>query len=464
MLSFTPFDKDESRNETHPPVSAPGVSSFCLRTVAVASVAIGLLAGCQPAPKPPTPEAALLSQAIDPLRLKAELQAFVDRAFSDIVATASDIAAGTKNRKVRENTLKWKIRTHSACQAYLLEEDPRVGFVSAWTGAVQLRKYLTEGEGKDIFGKQQRSAVATARKIEAAAVVLGRRHFPSEAIEAARDDIERLAEKYAASAPFVSEEITVHKSQSEDLGRVLGIPLLPVTALEGVGGTPRAIDRFTDTAREFENTVQYLPQRMRWEMELLLLEMESLGAVDTALREFKEFTESIRAMNELADKLPGKVRAEFEKSLSAIEEAQPKFQATLAEASETVERAKGVAEQLAAAAQAWQATAGETRLLLADWKALKQETDDDEDGPTVQDYTELAKEANAAAAEVRALLADLDKPPAEAGRIRQASAGLDAVINKVFWRAVVLVLLIFALAVFYRRITGRKRRTPPTAS
>ncbi|MDY7009767.1 MAG: hypothetical protein SVV80_03330 [Planctomycetota bacterium] len=445
-------------------INTCGFLFYCLQTVVVTAVAAGLLPGCQPPPKPPTPEAVLLNQAIDPIRLKADLQAFADRAFSSVVATASDIAAGTKDRKVRENTLIWKIRTHSACQGYLLEEDPRMGFVSAWTGAVQLRKYLTEGEGKDIFGNKQQLATATAGKIEAAAEALGGRYFPPEAIKDARDDIERLADQHAESTPFVSEEIAVHKSQSEDLGRVLGIPLLPVTALEGVGGTPKAIDRFTDVAGEFESTVQYLPQRMRWETELLLLEMESLSVVDTALREFKEFTASIRAMNELADKLPGKIRTEFENSLSTIEQVQPKLQTTLTEASETAGRTKEVAEQLAVAAQAWQATANETRLLLADWKSLDLQTDDDKDLPNVRDYTELARQTNAVVTEIRALLTDLDKPLAETGRIRQASAGFEAIINKIFWRAVALVLLIFVSAIFYRRVTGRKSRTYPTAS
>ena len=65
--------------------------------------------------------------------------------------------------------------------------------------------------------------------------------------------------------------------------RVVDVPLSPFRALAGAGDTPGAVREFNLIAREFVRTAELLPERLRWQIELLLYDVEERQVIETAL-------------------------------------------------------------------------------------------------------------------------------------------------------------------------------------
>ena len=214
---------------------------------------IVFFSGCRQQQKPTNISATggKLDGAIDPAQLRLQLWRVLDRAFIETVSTASEIASAAKDRSVRENTLRWKIRIHDAIQAIMLETDPRMAFLRSWVWAEQSRTYLTEGKWFGMFGEYQFKAIGVVANIEDEILDLGRRSFSADSIEAARDDIAEMAKQDTAQSVngAVSKKTIFSFRDRSDLGKILSIPLLPMGSLQGVADAPQAIQQFTHVAQ-----------------------------------------------------------------------------------------------------------------------------------------------------------------------------------------------------------------------
>jgi hypothetical protein len=128
--------------------------------------------------------------------------------------------------------------------------------------------------------------------------------------------------------------------------------------------------RFTDTAERITDIVELLPESMRWQLLLLLFEMEETDLVKTVLRNMDEFSDSSLRLAESAEKLPERLRVQAALLVDEIDQKQANLQETLNRAEKnaaTVERtvvqvdkaAKTIdqsAQTLTRTGQAWQAT------------------------------------------------------------------------------------------------------------
>ncbi len=419
-----------------------------------------------------------LSVAIDPAQLQGELHLLMDSHMADTVGTATEIAAGTQDRRVRENCLRWKMRTHDTYASILSEDDPRKAFVYAWTSAVQLRQYLTAGAGKDIFGDRQAVAVTLAQKMESEALALGRKHFSGHAIDAARPEIETIASHYSTQTTLDSKLPSLTDGASGELVALLKLPLLPVTTLEGASSTPRAIEHFTEATRDFSAIVQHLPESTRWQMELILMEMESSGPGAVLAKEMDHLQKITADATAALKTIPAEVRQEVDKSLASIEKMQPQLKATLADARvvaeqmrltadktteaikegrTTAEVASKTADQFAAASKSLQAAAAEIRGLLADYDKLRQPQPGEKPGPSVADYRAAADSFTAAAREIRTLLDELQHPKGQQVALGQMAGEIRNAADFIMWRAIALAVTVFALALLYRLIVRRKQ-------
>ena len=418
-----------------------------------------------------------LMQAVDPTQLQSQLRHHLDRHLAEWLGTASEIAANTKDRLVRENCLRLKMRSHDVYLTVLSKEDPRAAFLHAWITIADLRQHLMAGTDKPMFGEGQTKALALAQRMEAELIELGKTHFPPEAIEAARDEIEEAARRFARRTPFGTQSAYV-PAQEDDVKTILRLPLLPVSVLEGASSTPKAIDRFTDTARDFAAVVQHLPEYSRWQMELLLLEAESSGPVGVMVQKLDDMEKAFRDAADVMGSMPKEVRVEFEKSLEAVEKTHSQIKETVADVRASVEQAKETAEtvsramrefeasaqtagkaadQFTRSAKAFEVAAVEVRGLLADYE--KMGADEDPNAPPsagADDYRAMADSITEAASEVRVLLAELQQPSATETSLGQAAREFRGLVDYTFWRVVALLVIIFVFALGYRWM-GRRR-------
>jgi hypothetical protein len=447
-----------------------------------------------------------LPHAVDPDRLRSELDLAMERYMAQTISTVSQVANTTQDRHIRQVCLYWKIRALDNYLQILSVEDPRLAFIQEWFGVVRIRQYLTEAPGSTLFGPDQPKIVALVKGIETDIVALGRRAFPPGAIEDAQDDIEEAANQYRAQGAFDPQPLLAPQQQGHILA-ILALPLAPVAG--GMSDAARAINRFTDAARDFSLVVHHLPERTRWQSEVLLLEMEATGPVPALTREMGLFEKELRDAAASVLSLPQATRLEFEKTMSALDKTQPQLQATLTQAAAVAQQTQAAAEttrqgllefrqtaqtvgtvsdQLTQTAQAVSATAVEVRGLLADYgqmlgaKALQPTSSPSLSGAPpasapagaappapaadIQDYRAAAESIRAAAKEIRSVLSDLQQPIPPHSGIHQVAGEFRDVLDTSFWRGVLLAVVVFALALLYRWLVRavpglRPRPEPP---
>ena len=246
--------------------------------------------------------------------------------------------------------------------------------------------------------------------------------------------------------------------------------------MAGISGMPDAVDRFTLTAYGFSRVVENAPEQVRWQLELLLLEMEATGFLGKLYERMDRLQDWAETLTKTVDDLPSNAGAELERTIASAEKSQAEFRATLSEArkvaAETHEAILQVRQSLSDAreltptvqeaareitrtGQAWGEAATQVRGVLADWDAMgsdEEEVKDPNQPSGAAEYTEMAKQIQSAATEVRSLLADLRSPHAEKSDLQRTVSRAQSLMDRLFIWAIVLALTIFALSVIARRL------------
>jgi methyl-accepting chemotaxis protein len=244
----------------------------------------------------------------------------------------------------------------------------------------------------------------------------------------------------------------------------------PFSAFGGVRDTPSAIQGATDAVSVMTKVINDFPERTRWQIELLLLEMESFGIISNVLHEIREFEKSFNSIAKTAETLPADVRSEFEKAMKSVEKTHPRIQASLTEMQKTVEQVSGtveeiekltgpmnqLAENVNAAGKAWESTAVAVNEFVD-----KVGGSDEEDPPVpstpaeenesggIESITEMMEKTTAAAQELRSLVADLNQPMSQKSGIQQVTTNAEGLIERITWRAILVIFAFFtAMAVF----------------
>jgi hypothetical protein len=255
----------------------------------------------------------------------------------------------------------------------------------------------------------------------------------------------------------------------------VSIPFAPVEGLRGVGDTPAAIDRFTKQTGNFGTIVRDLPQEARWNAELLMLEAEKSGVFAQSLEAIERLEKVAEEIRQTATTMPASVGEQVDRSLKSVAQMQPNVDATLRLAEVVVQKtdaALGRAEQVVAATSElagqipemvaqYEKAAKEARALLADIAAMQQRADAKPADNQPPDWTAPSIEAaskrlEAAAIQVRGLLADIGRQPSGPTQFDAAADRMEHLLNRAALYGAGLAVLAFLLAVLYRRI-GRNK-------
>jgi methyl-accepting chemotaxis protein len=239
-------------------------------------------------------------------------------------------------------------------------------------------------------------------------------------------------------------------------GGVGSILRSPVTGLEGVGGTPAALDRISGVAAAALQVLQNMPEFARWHLELMLLQIESMDSVVETRDNLERLTQTAESLAATADSLPQTLRTEVETLLGESNESMQQLDATLVSAKAVTADIRATvdgANALMAGVQELTAATGE------------QEPSGDEVSRDIADYTRAAEEARALTAELRGLVDDLNDGKldgviaevnnASTATIDQASERAAALIDRLTWRLVIVVGALFGGLVVYRLITWK---------
>ena len=266
---------------------------------------------------------------LDPSLLRSALYNFADTTSSEIAGKASDIARAAPDTSTRELALMWKIRAATSIQALVLEPDPRLALINTWVATVQHRQYFTQGRGKDHFGEQTAQAAELAYKIEERFEEIVRSQVPPEVFNEAKANIEKLALEQPIALRSGAGRLRMGNvsqiRQREGIQDILSLPLAPLTGLRGVGTTADALDRMAIIMGVITEIIEDMPQHIRWQIEALVLELESGRSMEELRVAIQRADEHVAALMtetkqvvDVVEKLPDEVDRQRKETLDKL--------------------------------------------------------------------------------------------------------------------------------------------------
>lgn len=304
------------------------------RTILILLVLAGLQ-GCS------TPKAATGAAPITQEELRDRLLTFGSAFTMSLTATADRLGAARTDRETRIYLLRLKIRTLELYSWAISSQEPTVAFLDLWSVCAQARLYFANGEGeaRRLLGEGADAFVAVLTDLTEEIRGIGSAFMTTDQLAKASEDIEAFARanpRSGFSSQYDRPSSVAQGSALSSLSFIVDIPMSPFRAFEGVDAGAQAIHEFNQVAATMASIVAGLPQQLRWQSELMLLEADRAPAVDSALSSFKTLSDSIAGLQTTAEKLPADLRLQVSGVLDEVDARQANLQQTLGEAREAI--------------------------------------------------------------------------------------------------------------------------------
>jgi cytochrome c556 len=408
---------------------------------------------------------------------KEQLRSALDNYEEFFIATVKDVSneldelmPDTRNYK---STLHLRDQTISACRTMLEQDDPQVAFVDSWVLAVRLAEYFKSGQGSDLFGKYQSLVVDAAGQIQEHIERIGKEILDAKTFIMTRDKVYEFVRKRPINKKYA--ESIVFSTKSEDgqpspFESIVSLPLVPFKVVEGATRGMVGTNKLSDSADHFSDIVEGLPESARWQLLLLLYDMEKTDSVKSALASMNEFAQSSSRLADSAEKLPDQLKQELSALIQEIDNKQANLQATLEKTEKTaaaIERALSKASDVAGsieqtgnsvnqAATAWEKAAIATKEVLSEVGNIGSPGKGTDAKPPfdINDYRDTAETVSQTVSKMQELTVEVHKL-IESEQLQEYSSEPRKITNLLAWRIAQLVALIFLLALAYRFVTVR---------
>jgi hypothetical protein len=219
-----------------------------------------------------------------------DLYRFADEAVAELTDVAITIARDVSDTRTRELMLTWRLRSASALNAVVLDPDPRRALINTWVLITQQRQFVMDGGAAELLADEAHADLATQLMLaldERLERVI-RSYVPEEVFADADAEIDQLARTNPIAIRTGAARLTLgsvnQMPAGGGIGDILVLPLAPLTGLQGVSSTAEAIDRIAVVLSVITEIVEDIPQRVRWQTEALILEIEA-GRSMTDLRQ-----------------------------------------------------------------------------------------------------------------------------------------------------------------------------------
>jgi methyl-accepting chemotaxis protein len=382
--------------------------------------------------------------------LQSRLDEFEEMFTSRTKAAAAEIDRLSDDPKIMKMTLLWRSRAIPALHNILEQPQPMLILVDSWLICIRLTNYIETGEAANILGDFQPVALATAKELEAQIQEIARDVLSEELFNQTANGLRNLALSNPIQSGFsktLMYSTQVKKDQPGLFESVLNIPLSPVRALEGVDHTSEAIYDFSNTTRRLTDVVQELPESSRWQLLLLLYDLEE---TDMA----KKFLSSLQKISDSSARLAATTE-QFSSSLEDSDQNQEQVRLTLQEVNETVARLRELFTAAQQTASVFSQTARDVNLAVTSWAEAARATDEAirrikpeanhvgaEPVPKT-DLKETAQAVREAANEIKLVSEEL---PA---RTEQIVAQINSLTTRLTINIAALIVLIFCLFIAY---------------
>lgn len=422
-----------------------------------------------------------------------------------VQGAAYRIREATKDREIQRRTILWKLYTIPYCREIAIQRDPLAGLLETWVFCRQMRRFFESIEDDPPFGEWNPIAVETSQRLETIIEQVAAAVLPPWYMEQARVTLDR----YAAESPIsdlFGGDITrpVFGADGRAAGAIdwfLDAPLKPLRAIGGMDHTARAILEVAHVAESSNLVVRNLPEQVRWQTQLLALDLGERPEVEALTRDVEVFAQSAERISKAAETLPEDVGRQVVEVLGEVERQQEdlretfgELRATLASLDETLGSAGRIAGDFSRAGDAWEGTIRTLWAMIDDLSGEPEPEPEAEDGEgtsdgaegpegpsgpepaaapaeearpfDILDYEKTAGTLGETAAELRSAIEELRRLVLSdelAGAVERSSAEVDALVARVTWRVVGVIGALLLAALVYRWFATRWSRGSPSA-
>ncbi len=229
--------------------------------------------------------------------LRLHVYGYAERFGAGVESAADEILAGTEDADVTRNALLWKMNALPAMHVAVFQPDPLAGFLDAWVLTVQMRDFFTTGAGRDAFGPLQSIAVEASEALERAVGEV----IASVTVSGDAPWGERTVRAWADSHPITSMEF-LRETTASEFADVLGQDQAGGLAVLG-----NLAMQATDLSERLKYYAAAMPKQIRWQSELVLLELLDEADIKEFLGNVESIDRSALRLADFADTVPALV-------------------------------------------------------------------------------------------------------------------------------------------------------------
>ena len=387
--------------------------------------------------------------------LAKDLREFEDYANRIIDDTGDRIQEYVEDRDQWRRMREWhetmSVRVHDA----LVDDKPIEALLDAWAMGVQMVQYLTEGDGREVFGEAQPIAIDAADRIKDRIRLIAFTYLPDRTFNEIEDDITRYTQENPLKRDpnalgrffdFGAGLFSLGDRGIQSITKIANVPFQSGKVLRNLlPDLPysEVLRQLNENLLEFTDVIRTMPFETRKEFETLLVNLEdeqtTVSAMLSELRAIVEtanqavlnsdrvtsgaaetvsrIADATPQLQEIADTIVDAMQ-EATKLVEAVDSLMEEFtQADAPGGAKTDQDAPGFdPKQYTEAARAIEGGSAEIRSLLGEIREMIESGQDDEPADPsneahpfdVREYREAAEAIQAGVAEVRAGLGDVE--------------------------------------------------------
>ena len=440
--------------------------------------------GCSLLPRKVSPtEKRLAESGLTIDSLQTEVLRFADD-YVESVGHAADGAAKTLNtRQAEVAALKWKIDQATAAYADATGENPVWNVLDLTVLATVSRMVIEDAKAKEEFGEAIEPLIRTHAALERSAWALAGVLLTPQQSEELQGLIvqwrkENPTERSVTGARFRDFAVSLGKAQAAG-GRQKPSSIFSMLYLDpfaGLSPTTVAIEQSRQLAERVVAYAERAPTLMRWQAELLSLQVQQQPGPQEIISNTTRVSTSIESIARTAEGIPELVdiqrKAAIEQIFAGVSAEREAILAELEAKEATIQTLLGQLRETMNAGGAMGTSLTETIRSLDAFVHYVSPPPDPNAPPKPAGKPFDPLEFGKAATDVGGMARDLntllrtanDSAPAIAKIGAQTGEDLKTVINHAFWRGLILILVLLAGSVparlAYRALARRWLREP----
>jgi len=234
---------------------------------------------------------------ISAIELRDRLNVFAIR-FSNTVERAADkINNLSDDPKINENALLWKMNSIPAANQAIFLSDPLAALIDISALCIQMRYFLEEGNGQNLFGPHQHIAVRAANDLSDDVVKIwsvAKGEMNLDSIKASVGPIFEWAEKYPI------EDISfLRNSVSDTLFAYMNWGDIGI--MESVGSIAVSV---YDIRERLTIYTDQMPKQARWQAEYLINKTLYNPNIASSFNNFERITNSLSDITKIVEQTP----------------------------------------------------------------------------------------------------------------------------------------------------------------